>query len=163
MKLKSFTFPTVIVSKVNQEITLSCPYENRGSRGRDSTLLSSLSHAQNRVQFPACGRHNILLKSKTEPHYLPSHDSSVCPLHFQCPLAEDSCVQSSIPQQHSPRQSDLREMPCLMHGLVDSTMLSFVVLDGCMSALMVTKFAAGCLLECLATEARKFQNYKHSK
>lgn len=83
---------------------------------------------------------------------------------FACSvLAEDCCVQLPISQQHSPRQSDLREMPCLMHGLVDTARLSFVVLARCMGALVVTKSAAGCLLECLATEARKFKNYKHPK
>lgn len=154
MKLKSFIFSTVLVSQVNQEIILSL-------LEREFTLLWSLAQAQQWRQFLACDRHNRSLKSTTKPS-LPPHDSCLLP-SLPSPLAEDTCVQSSNSQQHSPRPTELRGMPCLMHSSVDTERLSFVLLHCCMEVLKVTKFAAGCLLECLAIEVRKFQSYQHSK
>lgn len=58
------------------------------------------------LMFLACDRHNISLKLTTKPS-LPPHDSCLLP-SLQSPLAEDSCVQSSISQQHGPRPTELR-------------------------------------------------------
>lgn len=114
------------------------------------------------VTWPAVSVVSSMLEPKTEPHLL-SHDSSTCLLHFWCPLAEDSCVRSSISQQRSARQTDLREW-----------LLSLAQFAGCCKAIFcgpwlwdgsweVKVCCCCCLLDCLATEARSFQFYKHSK